>query len=369
MKIAYVITRSDTIGGAQVHVQYLAKAFLEKGHIVKVFVGGSGPFINLLKKENIPVGKLSHLVQPINPIEDIKAYNELKDKLYEYSPDLITLHSSKAGWIGRLAGKKLEIPILFTAHGWAFTEGKSMIKRGMFLAAEKMVGSIADRIITVSDFDKKLALKYKITGNEKLVTIHNGVHDINEGFIATINKQKPKIIMVARFDHQKNQAALLQGLAQIKELEWTLEFIGEGPLESNVKKITRDLGLIGRVNFLGYRDDVEERLTKAEIFCLITNWEGLPISIIEAIRASLPVVATDVSGVNEIIKDKKNGFLIRDNEPEKIANKIKKLIQDCELRKQMGEKGRELFLDKFTYKQMHKKTLKVYYSVINTNDI
>jgi glycosyltransferase involved in cell wall biosynthesis len=360
MKIAYVITRSDSIGGAQVHLLYLARSMLAKGYDVKVFVGGEGPFVKELKKYSIPFVSLSKMVKAIHPVKDGKVLKNLTAHLVHFNPDVLALHSSKAGWIGRIIGKRLDIPTVFTVHGWSFTHGKHFMKRRAWLIAEKMVGNLAKQIITVSDFDRNLALKYHVSDSHKVVTIYNGIGDIPLSLIANPGKAPPRMMMVARFDKQKNQTVLLKSLARLKHLDWSLELIGEGPSMGVVQQLCSELNLKDRVVFSGFCDNVEEKLSQAQIFALTTNWEGLPISIIEAMRAGLPVAASDVGGISELVADGGNGFLIQGNTIPELTNKLQKLILDSGLRTKMGEKGREMYLNTFALDKMVMKTLSIY---------
>lgn len=129
MRIAYVITQSDSIGGASIHVRDLAQYFKEQGNQVRVLVGGNGTFISHLEERGIPYKRIPNMVRPISPVKDILAYREIRKTLSDLKPDIVTTHSSKAGVLGRLAAKSLGIPVVFTAHGWAFTEGVSKSQR------------------------------------------------------------------------------------------------------------------------------------------------------------------------------------------------------------------------------------------------
>ncbi len=301
MRIAYVITQSDSIGGASIHVRDLAQYFKEQGNQVCVLVGGNGTFISHLEERGIPYISIPNMVRPISPVNDILAYREIRKALSELKPDIVTTHSSKAGVLGRLAAKSLGIPVIFTAHGWAFTEGVSETKRFLYKHIERSMSRFSDKIITVSEYDRQLALQEKVAPEEKMVTIHNGMPDISPELYADPGAEPPRIIMVARFDSQKDHATLLRALSGLKHLSWNLELVGDGPLLEETKKLASDLGIAKRVNFTGATNDVPERLSKSQIFVLSTNWEGLPLTIIEAMRAGLPVIASNVGGCSEAV--------------------------------------------------------------------
>ena len=360
MKIAYIITRSDTVGGAQIHVRDLAKAMIHAGHEVNVLVGGKGPYTEQLKAEDITFHSLNHLVHPIHLHHDILGYKEIKTMLKELEPDVVAVHSSKAGVLGRLAAKQLKIPVVFTAHGWAFTEGVPKIKQFLYQHIERYVARFASRIITVSDYDRNLAISRRIASESKIQTIHNGVSDISTNLIAKPEIEPVRIIMVARFEKPKNHSLLLQALKSLQHLSWEVVFVGDGPLMSDVESETRELGLSSRVRFLGRRDDIPELLAHSQIFALISRWEGLPLSILEAMRAGLPVIASDVGGVKEAVVHEKTGYLISREDVTEIREYLNNLITNPQLRKEMGKNGRVQYEKAFTFDQMLKKTLQIY---------
>jgi len=364
VNIVYVITRSDSIGGAHIHVRDLALNLLRAGHTVTVLVGGEGPFAAELAARGIPYRSLRYLVRPIRPGTDLRGLWELRAALAELKLDLVSAHSSKAGWLGRLAARSLGFPVVFTAHGWAFTEGVPEHKRKIYALAERLAAPFADRIITVSEYDRALALRYRIAPAHKLVTVHNGMPDVDPTLRACPEAEPVRIVMVARFEPQKDHTTLLCALVGLKDLAWELELIGDGPLLERVRAETGRLGLLERVCFLGARKDVAERLAKAQIFVLSSNWEGFPRSILEAMRAGLPVVASDVGGVREAVMEGETGFLVPRGDVGALRARLRQLIMNASLRVKMGQAGRKRFEEQFTFEHMFKKTLEVYEDVL-----
>src|SRR5262245_57033814 len=162
MKIVYLITRSEPFGGAQVHVRDLALAFRQRGHEVNVLVGSEGTFTQDVRAAGIPVTTLRHLVRPLHPRHDPLAFLEVSEALKRLRPSLVATHSSKAGWIGRAAARSLGIPAVFTAHGWAFTEGVPAVSRGTYWMAERLAAPLTTRVITVSEHDRRLAIRLRV---------------------------------------------------------------------------------------------------------------------------------------------------------------------------------------------------------------
>jgi glycosyltransferase involved in cell wall biosynthesis len=361
--VCHIITRADSIGGAQVHVLEMSQTLQRAGIDVHVLSGLAGVFSEELSRCGVPHQELRHLAHAIGPFNDIPAYREIVATLEELRPDLAMLHSSKAGWLGRLACRRLGIPVVFTAHGWAFTEGKNPLRRQFYKFAEKLAGHWADRIITVSEYDRQLALRSGISDATTMVTVRNGVRDIATP-VADVARQPPRIIVVARMDVPKEHALLLEAMAPLASETWELELIGDGPHRSDLEEQTRRLGLNERVRFLGARSDVAERLSQGQLFILPSRWEGLPRSILEAMRAGLPVIASDVGGIPECVEHGVTGYRVPRGSAEKMTQHVRMLILDPSSRARMGAAGRRAYEREFTLARMFRETMTVVCGVL-----
>jgi glycosyltransferase involved in cell wall biosynthesis len=369
MKICFVITKADEIGGAQIHVRDLSMRLKIDGHEVTVIVGEDGQLVNQLRELNVNVIIVNTLKREISLLNDIRAVLNLNRILKSISPDIVSLHSSKAGVVGRITCMFLNVPVIFTAHGWAFADGVSFVKKYIYIIIERLLLNITDRVITVSKQDQNLAEKYNVSHDNKLITIHNGMRSVS-GTKNYVKSTEIKIISVARFSEQKDHKTLLEALVKIKDRNWTLDLVGKGPLLNKTKLYVDQIGLGNRVKFLGERHDVNELLFNYDIYTLISNWEGFPRSILEAMRTALPVIASDVGGVNEAVKDGDTGFLVPRGEVDILKNKLEDLIDNEALRSKMGQAGKRDFEKSFTFEAMYNKTLNVYNDVLKSrNDI
>ena len=366
MKVCYVITKADEIGGAQIHIRDLSKNLLKDGHIPVVITGEKGLLTDYLTAMGVEVHVIEDLQREISITKDSKALIRLVRLLKQIRPDIVSLHSSKAGILGRIACRILNIKVLFTAHGWAFANGVCEREKKKYIKIERFFSSFANRIITVSEQDKKLALDYKVASDNKQVVIHNGMYDVSNLVKnkTHTNADTINLIMVARFSEQKDHSTLYQSLSRLQHYNWHLNLVGKGPLLEENKKAVEELGLSERISFLGERDDVDQLLFQMDIFLLIANWEGFPRSILEAMRSSLPVIASDVGGVNEAIKDGVNGYLIPKGCIKSLTEKLSVLIESSEKRREMGGVNRSDFVKNFTFESMYQKTLKVYFEAI-----
>lgn len=367
--ILFVITRSDAIGGAHIHVRDMATALRNRGVDARVAVGGDGPYLAQLQQRDIPVIHLQHLVRPVRLASDMRACLELMDVLRRLKPTLVSAHSSKAGLLVRMACRWAGVPVVFTAHGWAFTDGVAKMTAWVYRRVERFVGMLADRIITVSEFDRRIALAAGVGGQQRLRVIHNGMPQLPWSPVPKTVGAVLRLVMTARLDEQKDHHTLLLALAQLRDLPWQLDLIGEGPLMPSLKTMAAELEIAERVRFLGLRSDVGDLLREADIFVLISHWEGFPRSILEGMRAGLPVVATDVAGVSESVDESRTGYLVPRRDPSVLAARLRSLLADPQLRAAMGAAGRARFETEFTFERMFRRTLAVYDEVMESRKL
>lgn len=362
MKIAYLITRMDELGGAQIHVRDLSLWMKSQGHEVSILTGSFGKVTDFLEEQGVKIYEIPDLERAIHPAKDWKAFNQIKLVLTEIKPDILSCHSSKAGLLGRLAAKAAKVKVIFTAHGWAFTDGVPKLQRTIYTFLEKGAGFFSDHVITVSGFDYELAKKNKIVPDHKLTLIHNGMPE-RPAIIREIKEDPVRLMMVARIGPQKDHETLLRALATIKDLSWTMEFVGGGD-DTELRDLAIDLNIDDRVLFMGERHDVAELLEKkADLYLLISKWEGFPRSILEAMRSSLPVIASDVGGVSEAVQEGKTGYLVPAEDVEKLSYTLRLVIPDKKLQLELGHAARGSFERQFSFKSMAVKTMAVYSSV------
>ena len=361
MKIAQVITRMDILGGAQVHVRDLSNQLVSLGCEVSIV---TGPGMYAHHKLDVPCYQIPSLRREIRPFEDVRAIYEVRKILKEIRPDIVATHSSKAGLIGRIAAWSLRIPTVFTAHGWAFTEGVVTKKRMFYIAIEKMIGKITDQVITVSHYDRQLAISNRVLPKHKIKTVHNGVLPIKQTEQLNQNKSPVNILMVARFDVPKRQLNLIRACEKLGDIPWHLSFVGDGTKLEEAQRYVGKRNLHDRVLFYGGMDFIEIPLSKSNVFVLLSDYEGLPLSILEAMQVGLPIIATDVGGVKEAVIDSDNGFLIPKGSEVLLRQRLTQLLTDVSLRESMGQRSKELFIEKFTFKKMLTETKEVYEVVI-----
>ena len=368
MKLLLMITRAE-LGGGQTHVADLIQGL--KGSIeVELATGETGYLTEYATKAGIKWHVLPDLVQPMNPVRDVKAVAQAVQLIRDTHPDLIHAHTSKAGVIGRFAAKVAGVPAVFTAHTWCFAEGTSLKWKMIGTPLERIAGMCSKQIITVSESNRQAAIRRHIAPASKFTTVHNGISNaIQDVANPGDNVKIPRIVMVSRFSKQKAQGHLIEALSSIGTA-FELVLVGDGPTKSEIEKLVAEKDLGTRVRFLGQRMDIPEILAQSHLFVLSSNWEGFPISILEAMRAGLPVVSSDVNGCREAIVEGVTGFLVPSGGVPQLRHAVERLLTDAPLRARMGAEGRKRFEEQFTLEAMLTKTLSVYRSALgNTSHI
>lgn len=365
MRFAYVITRADAVGGASIHVRDLASGVIAAGHEVVVFLGGTGPVTDQLTAAGVPFLPVPLLRREINPARDLHAIAELAAALRDWRPDLVSTHTAKAGLVGRAASVRLGLPVIYTPHGWPIGDRISRAHGMLFGLVERVAGRWADAIVCVCEHERRLALEHRIAPPERLHVIYNGVRDTD--LRARPEAAPPRIISVARFEEPKDHATLLDALALLREEAWELDLVGDGPLELAMRARADALGIGDRVHFRGYRPEPAEALARAQVFALSSRSEGFPRSILEAMRAGLPVVASDVGGVAEGVTHGANGLLVRRQDAAALASALRVLIRDSSERQRLGLAARQTYEQRFNASRMVVETMTLYAKVLKAS--
>jgi glycosyltransferase involved in cell wall biosynthesis len=361
MKIAQVITRGDTFYGAQTHVLDLCKLLIADGHDTFAVVGSEGGLTDRFTEAGVPYVVVPSLQRSIRLFRDMRCIADLEHLFRERKPDLVATHSSKAGIVGRLAAHRAGVPTVFTAHGWSFEEGIPYVRRRVYLAIERYVAKRTDKIIAVSELGRSLGIASHVAPSDRIEAIHYGVP---ESKCQRVQSDVFTMTMVAGFREQKDHRTLIAALQKLSNRKWIVNFLGDGELLDQTKALVRKSGLGDRIHFHGAVNNVADYLAKSDLKVLITNWEGLPISIIEALALGLPVIASDVSGVSEEVIDGYNGLLTARGDVESVRHALEHMMDRPDLRDTFGKNSRQLFEERFTLSAMYSKTRDLYLRVI-----
>ena len=242
--------------------------------------------------------------------------------------------------------------------------GTPAVQAAVSKGLERLIGRFATKIITVSEYDRRFGLDARLATGNRLVTVHNGMPDVGATLRADPSRVPPRLAMVGRFEPQKDHATLLRALGELRDHAWELDLIGDGPLRREMESLAESLGIGQRIRFLGQRTDVDRLLAQAQVGVLVSKWEGFPLSILEAMRAGLPVVASDVGGVAEAVQNEVTGYVVRRGDIRQLRDRIAAVLGSPDLRIRLGAHGRARYEQHFTLDRMVAKTLAVYREVL-----
>lgn len=364
-RILYILTKSD-LGGVTKYLLEITRSLPED--VTAFYIMSSkGYFSEELIKLGIQEENI-FFVQMTNSIFDLKTHINSNIKtiqiINKIKPSIIHCNSTTGGIIGRISGLLTYTPVIFTAHGWAFTDGISKGKQIFYKVLETFLAFFTKKIICVSEFDRQLALKVMPFFKNKLVTIHNGISDINDEFKKKeFSKDELKIVMISRFCPQKDPYTLIFAVHElIKEgYNIKLDLYGYGQELEEVKKSIEKCVKNRRtenIKYCGEVSDVTPILKDYDVYALISNWEGLPIGIIEAMRTGLPILVSNVGGNSECVK--KNGYYVKRQSISDCCNRIKQLWDNRENLHELGMNGRKYYEEEFMVKNMVLKTINEY---------
>lgn len=315
------------------------------------------------------------LAGELRPTADLKAIWQIVKYLRQFKIDILHIHSSKAGLVGRLAAIIARTPaVVFTVHNFIFYEQMSRTKKKAYAVAEAFLARYTDKIITVSG-----ALAKGLVADEgiaicKIASIYNGIDlepfevpvqkaSILEGL--GLDPQRPVVGTVARLAPQKGVKYLLEAaqVVQAKLPQVQFLIVGDGPLMDELQREKARLGVTGVV-FAGYLDNVVPVMKALDIFVLPSITEGLGLTILEAMAAEKPVIATAVGGVPEVVVPEETGILVAAADENELGQALLRLLEDSPLQNRMGLNGKQRVRELFSLEHMIAETERIYTQVL-----
>lgn len=297
---------------------------------------------------------------------DIKFYNQhtyrsvfaLRDNWIAYqnlckylkaNPQIEIIHCNTpiGGVVGRVAGKKLRKKVIYTAHGFHFYKGAPLFNKTILKWVEQWLAHKTDILITINEEDYQNALKMTLKPNGKVYKVSGvGVdtekyknHIKNTDIRKSLGLSDADFICISLGDlnANKNYSTVIEAIAKVRSKDVHYLICGTGPLEKKLKTQTVSLGIESQIHFLGFRNDVVDLMLNSDCAIVPSFREGLPRTTMEAMALGLPCIVSDIRGNRDLIDNGKGGFLVNPTDAESYANAIKKLINNLDLRKKMGE--------------------------------
>lgn len=357
--VVHIITKLE-LGGAQQNTLFTV-ANLERRKYEPVLISGTeGILVEDAKKlKDVKVYLVPELVREIRPLKDaisfLKIRRILKELKKPFSNIIVHTHSSKAGILGRWAARVAGINlIIHSVHGFSFNDYQPSFLRAFYIFTERVTSLVTTRFIAVSKSNIGKGVAERIFSKDKAVLIRSGI-DIREFQEVKGDRMKkkeelgadarcPLVAMIACFKTQKSPLDFVK-IARIvsdniSEIRFLL--VGDGVLRSEIEELIKKLGMEDKIFLLGWRNDIPGILSCIDVLVLTSLWEGLPRVFPQAMASGVPVVATEVDGAPEAIKNGLNGFLLPPKDINAMAEKVIYLIRHPEKAQEMGEKGKGL---------------------------
>lgn len=313
----------------------LATAFSEEQHDVQVLTGRSVAYTGSYTVHTIP-----NLVRSVQIRKDMHAVLEIRSWLKKNRPDCLHVHSTKAAYLGRLAAWGLQIPVIYTVHGIAYVRTKPLLVRGVLHSLEALFSRLTTKYIFLTTSDANL---WRAFSRRRAALIPNGVR-ISE-LQHSDSPSTTRFLWVGRLSPPKRLDLVLTALSNLSNLEWSLRVIGEGPLKETWQKFATQLGIEDRVEWYGEVANPEVHYQQCFATVLASDAEGMPLALLEAMARKRPVIASRLSGLEELIEHGKTGYLVE----HAFEPYLRRLLIHPDKAEKMGECGYELVTTKFSF--------------------
>lgn len=388
LKVLYLITKSN-VGGAQRYVYDLATHAAKNGHDVVVGFGGNGLLKDKLSEKGIRTHTIEALGRDVSPLSDARVALSLIQLIAKEEPDVLHLNSSKIGGLGGFAGRvvngkihitnlfkkrRAPIHIVFTGHGWAFTEARPDWQRALIALTHWVTIQLAHTTIAVSERTRDEVARIPLTSH-KMKIIHNGIANIVTLEKAnaltqmigkkSLGKLPPETLIIGTIGElhaNKGHMYALEALAQMKKLNKSMFrfiIIGEGEERARLEAAARSLDLEQEVIF-HTNANASQMLSGFDVFLFPSIKEGFPYAILEAGNVGLPVIATAVGGIPEVIDDMKSGILIQAKNSGEISRALLYLMNEADRRREFSKAIKERVEGKFSLDHMAEETFSLY---------
>lgn len=362
MRIARIIARLN-VGGPAQHAIFLSAGLDPARFVTTLITGTAGSHEGDLTAEARARGVtpvcIPELGRRIHPTYDLVALGKLVTLLRRLRPDLVHTHTAKAGALGRVAALLTGAPaILHTFHGHVLDGYFSPSLSRLFLQIERALARITDRIITVSPQVRRDLLARGVGRPEQVEVIpvgldldrflHGAASPAHLRQTLPISAGAPLLGIVGRLVAIKDHSTLFQALVLLQSQGPSphLIVVGDGEGREALARMAQELGLAPRVHFLGWRNDLEAILGELDVVICCSKNEGTPVALIEAMAAGVPVLATDVGGVGDLILHGETGWLVPPGDPPALSRAIRDLLADPERRARPLPAARRLVLER-----------------------
>ncbi|MFQ5768974.1 MAG: glycosyltransferase family 4 protein [bacterium] len=377
IRVLHIITNLP-VGGAQDNTLLTVERLNRKKFDVSLMCSSEGRWLQrALQIKDLNLFFVDALTRKIQIVNDFIAFWKIYKIIKNGKFTIVHTHSSKPGFLGRIAAKLAGVPVIIhTIHGFPFNDFMNPIVKTFFVIVERFLSKISDKLVTVSHLNLEKAVKLRLAERSKFVNIYSGIDF--EKFDVKVNVQtkrrelgilnSEKIVgMVGRFSVQKAPLDFIKAIPEILKARHDVRFVlvGDGELRAKINKLSKKLGIDSKLHILGFREDIPELLQVFDVFVLTSLWEGLGRSLTEAMYTGRPVVATNVEGVPELVKNGETGILVRPKDIHSIAQGILTLLSDEPRAKYLGQAAKHRITNSFRADTMIQELENVYHQIIS----
>lgn len=318
----------------------------ELGHSV-VWAADFSQFVADKSVIPCPIEQISINTNPLNP-SNRQAYKKLLNIIEKHRIEAVVCSTPIGGALARLAAKKKHIrPVIYEAHGFLFFKGAPLINRTVYKWEEDIFAHYTDVLITITEEDFQAAQKLKLRSGRKPYLVHGA--GVKVGVTVDIDRDEKRrsigvpedafvIVSAGELNKNKNTEVIVKALKGIDGAHYVA--CGVGPEKENLENLARELGVSERFHLMGYRTDMPEIMACSDVFTMMSFREGMPRAILEAMDLGLPCVGSDTRGIRDLI-DSNGGFICKSTDAEGFTAAFKKLMDNPEMRKAMGNHNKE----------------------------
>jgi glycosyltransferase involved in cell wall biosynthesis len=376
IKVAHIVT-NFALGGAQDYLITTIKNLDRNKFDIYILGKLEGERVEVLNDlKGIKRFNVSALSREISLIKDLIAIFQIYKLCKKHNIIIVHTHSSKAGVVGRIAAKLAGVKIIVhTIHGFSFHDFMTARRKAIFIFLERLMAHFTDVLLLVSEKEKEVAIKLKIIPRRYIETIYNGVdflpfaEEVNKiSFRKSLGFEKSDFIIgfSGRFSHQKALHILIEAFNIInKEYPDTrLLLVGDGILKNELQRQLEQFKITDKVLMTGFQTNVATYYKIMDIFVMTSLWEGLSRCLAEAMYAKVPVIATDVGGTADAVKNSETGWLINPNSVNEVVESLREAISNPELRRIIGENGYTWARSTFDIERSSKQISDLYHKLI-----
>ena len=377
MRLLHVVGGSR-FGGVASIILGLGKVARAEGWQVDVLT--TDPvFQQAVRQHGLGLVNLDVIRREIRPLWDLGGLLRLCKFLRREPYHIVHTHTSKGGFVGRLAARLAGVPIIVhTVHGFAFHEGSPVSIRLFYSALERIASRWCDRIVSVSEFHYEWAIQLGICSPHKIVAIPNGIAEVGrnqEVELAELRRQLGArtgdlvILSMARLAADKGVEYLIEAAAMLPRTGRLTRIViaGDGPSRERLERLANRLGVTDRVIFVGFRKDIGDLLAACDLVIVPSLREGLSISLLEAMAAGKPIIATSIGSQREVASHGEMAWLVRPADPLSLSEGILRVGGDQVLMARLGTNARVVYENYYTENRMLQAYMQLYLDLLGTN--